>query len=100
MSEGETTAHVWTDAQGRAWIDQTNVEVIQLVRDHLAYDWSAEEIHSQYRNLSLAQIHSALAYYFDHQAEFDKQIARLGKLDRNRQPGRPTLWALTPAISG
>jgi uncharacterized protein (DUF433 family) len=36
--------------------------------DHLAYGWSPEEMHYQHPPLSLAQIHAALAYYFDHQA--------------------------------
>jgi uncharacterized protein (DUF433 family) len=71
----ETVAsHVWTDAESRAWIDKTNVKVIEVVLDHLAYGWSPEEMHYQHPHLSLAQIHSALAYYFDHQSEFDKQI--------------------------
>ena len=74
MPETVATPHVWTDAEGRAWIDKTNVKVIEVVLDHLAYGWSPEEMHYQHPHLSLAQIHAALAYYFDHQAEFDKQI--------------------------
>ena len=74
MPEAVTTPHVWTDANGRAWIDTTNVKVIEVVLDHLAYGWSPEEMHYQQPHLSLAQIHAALAYYFDHQAQFDKQI--------------------------
>ena len=74
MPETVAASHVWTDAAGRAWIDQTNVKVIEVVLDHLAYGWSPEEMHYQQPHLSLAQIHAALAYYFDHQADFDKQI--------------------------
>lgn len=74
MPEAVATPHVWTDADGRAWIDQTNVKVIEVVLDHLAYGWSAEEMHHQHPHLSLAQIHAALAYYFDHQAAFDQQV--------------------------
>jgi uncharacterized protein (DUF433 family) len=74
MPETVATPHVWTDGEGRAWIDKTNVKVIEVVLDHLAYGWSPEEMHYQHPHLSLAQIHAALAYYFDHQAEFDKQI--------------------------
>jgi uncharacterized protein (DUF433 family) len=74
MPETAATPHVWTDAEGRAWIDKTNVKVIEVVLDHLAYGWSPEEMHYQHPHLSLAQIHAALGYYFDHQAEFDKQI--------------------------
>lgn len=74
MPETIVTPHVWIDAAGRAWIDRTNVKVIEVVLDHLAYGWSPEEMHYQHPHLSLAQIHAALTYYYDHQAEFDAQI--------------------------
>ena len=74
MPETIITPHVWTDANGRAWIDQTNVKVVEVVLDHLAYGWNLEEMHYQHPHLSLAQIHAAFAYYFDHQPEFDSQI--------------------------
>src|SRR5438105_8352563 len=74
MQETVDTPHVWLDAEGRDWIDKTNVKVIEVVLDHLAYGWSPEEMHYQQPHLSLAQIHAALAYYFDHQADFDQQI--------------------------
>src|SRR5436190_17120132 len=74
MPETVVTPHVWLDAEGRAWIDKTNVKVIEIVLDHLAYGWSPEEMHYQHPDLSLAQIHAALGHYFDHQAEFDREI--------------------------
>ena len=74
MAETVGTAHIWLDSKGRPWIDQTNVKVIEVVLDHLAYGWSPEEMHYQHPHLSLAQIHAALAYYFDHQVEFDAQV--------------------------
>ena len=74
MPETVAAPHIWTDSDGRHWIDKTNIKVIEVVLDHLAYGWSPEEMHYQHPNLSLAQIHAALGYYYDHQAEFDKQI--------------------------
>jgi uncharacterized protein (DUF433 family) len=74
MPETVVAPHVWADAEGRAWIDRTNVKVVEVVLDHLAYGWSPEEMHYQHPHLSLAQIHAALAYYFDHQPDFDKHI--------------------------
>ena len=71
-----TYSHLWFDDQGRPWIDDTNIKVIEVVLDHTAYGWSADEIHRQYPYLSLAQIHSALAYYFDHQQDIDDEIQR------------------------
>ncbi len=62
------------DETGRAWIDKTNVKVVEVVLDHLAYGWSPEEMHYQHSQLSLAQIHAALGYYYDHRTDFDAQI--------------------------
>jgi hypothetical protein len=42
--------------------------------DKLAYGWSPEEMHYQHPNLSLSQIHGALACYYDHQQEIDNDI--------------------------
>lgn len=54
----------------------TTMKVIELVLDHLAYGWSPEELHFQHPHLTLGQIHSALAYYWDHKAELDEDIER------------------------
>jgi uncharacterized protein (DUF433 family) len=62
------------DGRGIAWIGGTKVKVTEVVLDKLAYGWSPEEIHFQHRNLSLAQIHGALTYYYENQAELDAQI--------------------------
>src|SRR5580693_7528242 len=66
--------HIWLDEQSRAWIDDTNVKVMEVVLDHLAYGWSAEEMQRQHPHLSLAQAYAALTYYYDHKPEFDRQV--------------------------
>jgi uncharacterized protein (DUF433 family) len=68
------TAHIHLDGRGVAWIDETNIKVIEVVLDKLAHGWSPEEIHFQHPDLSLAQIHAALSYYYDHQQAFDAAI--------------------------
>jgi uncharacterized protein (DUF433 family) len=68
------TAHIRLDERGVAWIDDTNVKVIEVVLDKLAHGSSPEEMHLQYPHLSLAQIHAALSYYYDHQQAFDAAI--------------------------
>jgi len=40
----EPVAHIHCDERGRAWIDNSNVKVIEIVLDHLAYGWTAETI--------------------------------------------------------
>jgi uncharacterized protein (DUF433 family) len=68
--------HVWLDERGVAWIDDTNVKVIEVALEQVAHGLSADEIFEQHeRQLSLAQIYAALACYHDHQAEFDRVIA-------------------------
>jgi uncharacterized protein (DUF433 family) len=69
------TTHIYLDERGVAWIDDSNVKVVEVVVDRVAWQWSPEAIQLQHPHLSLAQIHAALAYYYDHQAEFDAQIA-------------------------
>jgi uncharacterized protein (DUF433 family) len=69
-------SHINLDDNVAAWINDTNTKVIEVVLDQLAYGWSPEEIHFQHPHLSLAQIHAALSYYHDHQAELDAEIQR------------------------
>jgi uncharacterized protein (DUF433 family) len=64
------------DDRGMAWIAGTKVKVIEVVLDKIAYGSSPEEIHFQHPNLSLAQIHGALTYYYENQDKVDEQIRR------------------------
>ena len=68
------TAHIKLDVRGVAWIDDTNTKVIEVAQDMMSHGWSPEEIHFQHPHLSLAQIHAALGYYYDHKPEFDAAI--------------------------
>ena len=79
-----TYPHIELRDDGVPIISGTRMKVVQIVLDKLAHGWDAEEIQRQYPqwNLSLGQIHSALAYYYDHQAEFDRQI----RFDQQTQP--------------
>ncbi len=71
-----TTAHIEIDENGVAWIDDTNVKVIEIIVDKFVHGSSPEEMHFQYPHLSLAQIHAALAYYYDHQTELEVEVER------------------------
>ncbi len=60
----------------------TGTKVVEIVLDHLAHEGDAEEIRRHFPYLTLGQIHSALAYYYDHQEQVDHDIARrLRKVD-------------------
>jgi hypothetical protein len=43
--------------------------------DYLAYGWSVDEMCRQHPNLTPAEAHAAMAYYFDHQEEIDHEVA-------------------------
>jgi uncharacterized protein (DUF433 family) len=64
------------DDRSIAWIAGAKVKVIEVVLDKIAYGSSPEEIHFQHPNLSLAQIHRALTYYYENQDKVDEQIRR------------------------
>lgn len=68
------TAHIRLDERGVAWVDDTRTKVIEIASDRIAHGWSPEEIHFQHPHLTLAQIHAALGYYYDHQDDMDAQI--------------------------
>ncbi len=77
-----TASHIHLDDQGVAWIDDSNVKVVEVVLDKIAHASSVEEMHFQYPHLSLGQLHAALSYYHDHQTEMDAEIEqRLEKVD-------------------
>ena len=64
----------------------TTMKVVELVLAKEAYSWSPEELHFQYPHLTLGQIYSALAYYWDHRDALDQDIEkRLQKVDRLQQ---------------
>jgi uncharacterized protein (DUF433 family) len=54
----------------------TTLKVVEVIEAQQAYGWSPEEIHSQHPYLTMSQIHSALAYYWDHKKELDADIER------------------------
>jgi uncharacterized protein (DUF433 family) len=68
--------HIEIDENGVAWINGTKVKVIEIVADKIAHGSSPEEMHFQFPHLSLAQIHAALAYYYDHQGALEAEIER------------------------
>jgi uncharacterized protein (DUF433 family) len=93
--------HIVEDEDGTAWIKDTNVKVIEVVLDRLAYGWSPEEIHFQHPHLSMAQVHAALAYYYDHQSQLDGEInRRTREVEQMRQQTPPPLLVHRLQIAG
>jgi len=70
------TTQIELDDRGVAWIAGTQVKVVEVVLEKIAYGSSPEEIHFQHPNLSLAQIYGAMTYYYENQDQVDDQIRR------------------------
>ena len=71
-----TYEHVVLDEKKVPIIAGTKMKVIELVLGKTAYGWSPEELHFQHPYLSLGQIYSALAYYWDHKEALDEDIEK------------------------
>jgi uncharacterized protein (DUF433 family) len=82
--------HIVLDDSGVPIIADTNTKVVEIIVEQMAYGWSAEEIHFQHPHLTLGQIYSALAYYWDHGDELNRDIERrLEHADRIQQSSVP-----------
>ena len=58
---------------GQPCIADTSLRVMDVVMAHLFHQRTPSEITSDY-GISLAQVHAALAYYYEHKAEIDQAI--------------------------
>jgi uncharacterized protein (DUF433 family) len=75
---------------GVPYIAGSTMKVVELVTSHLTYGWSPAELHFQYPHISLSQIHSALAYYWDHQAEVEADMQRRLELAQTLKAAAPS----------
>ena len=50
------------------------IRVAQIAMDHLAHGWSVEEMCRQHPNLTPAEAHAAMAFYWDHKEQVDAEI--------------------------
>ena len=60
---------------GRPCLAGTGLRVTDLVIAHLFHKRTADEIAADYQ-LSMAQVHAALAYYYQHKSELDEDIRK------------------------
>jgi uncharacterized protein (DUF433 family) len=69
-----TNSHIEVDEKGVARIARSRMKVIHLVMDKMANNSTPDQMQQAFPGLSLGQIYSALAYYYDHKNELDAQI--------------------------
>lgn len=76
MPDVAHSKHISIDNKGRAYIAGTTCRVSQIIANHLANGWTAEEIYFQLnRSVSIAQVHAAFSYYYDNRTEIDAELA-------------------------
>jgi uncharacterized protein (DUF433 family) len=71
-----TTAYPYIslNIEGVPYIEGTRIKVAHIVIDHVEGRRSAARIARAYPPLTVAQVHSALAYYHEHRDEIDRYI--------------------------
>jgi uncharacterized protein (DUF433 family) len=74
MSTQTTYPHIEWRADCKLWLIGTQTKVVEVALDRLAHHWDADEIQREHPHLTLGQIHSCLAYYYDHQEEMDQIV--------------------------
>jgi uncharacterized protein (DUF433 family) len=88
MSTQNAYPHIEERPDGKLWLTGTQTKVVEVALDRLAHHWDADEVQRQHPHLTLGQIHSCLAYYYDHQEEMDRIIEQqLRAIEKLR--GRP-----------
>lgn len=72
--QAESYPHISYDERGVARIGSTRHRVIDIAADYIAHGYGAAQIVDQYPDLTLAQVHAAFTYYFDHQEAIDAAL--------------------------
>lgn len=73
--------YVELDEKNVPLIAGTTMKVVELVQAHIAYGWNPAELYLNHRYLTMSQIHSAFAYYWDHKQELDADMQRRFEVD-------------------
>lgn len=75
----------------RAYVSGTRVRVQDIASEHELHGLTPEQITREHPQLSLAQVHAALSYYFEHREEIQRQMKQdeefAGSLEAAYRPG-------------
>ncbi len=88
-------SHIVIGADGQARVAGTGYKVRLLAGEHRHRGYTAEQIQKAHPDMTLAQAHSVLAYYYDHKAEMDADMdQREADAERmRREAGEPPFVA-------
>jgi len=68
--------YVAIDERGIPLIKPTTMKIIELISERRVFRFGVERQQEGHPYLTIAQIHSALSYYFDHKKEIEDDIKR------------------------
>lgn len=69
----------------------TTMKVVELIIEKKVFGWSPEELQNEHPYLTMGQIHSAMAYYYDHIDEMERDIQQRSKnVQELRQAAGPS----------
>src|SRR6187200_271659 len=85
MKKSHTNAHAYIDrrpdiANGKAIVVGTRIKVSQIALEYERLGWTPDQIIDAHPHLTLAQVHDALSYYYENQAELDAELVAEAKL--------------------
>lgn len=89
--EEHISSHIIKDpdiCHGRACIKGHRIRVMDIVVWYELRGHSADEIISMYPGITLADVHAALTYYFDHQSEIQKEIEHDKEIAKTNKPSK------------
>ncbi|MHC5613449.1 MAG: DUF433 domain-containing protein [Nostoc sp.] len=75
---------------GKPRIAGTRITVADVAIMYLRMGQSLEEIAGKYQ-LSLASVHAAIAFYYDHREEIDQRTAEAKAFAESERPNHPSL---------
>ena len=78
---------------GTPTIAGTRIKVSQIAIYYEKMGYSADDIVREHPHLTLAQVHDALSYYYDHIREIDRQIAEERKMIERLKKGHVSILA-------
>jgi uncharacterized protein (DUF433 family) len=82
--------HITLGNKGELLLEGTTMRLLQLLEEHKAWGWDAKALLEHHPELSLGQIHAALAFYYDHVQELDTLLeAELAEFDQLYKAAEP-----------
>lgn len=72
---------------GQPRIVGTRLKIQQIVLEYERLGWSPDQTCDAHQGITLAQVHAAISYYYDHKEEMDKSIREDKEFAEHLKPG-------------